>query len=119
MHAAAAQRDGDFEGGEPGLVREQGLLLDNRDGLVVEILHNRTAISSLSGGIGHGVYVIEAEGLSRADLPLGEHTIIGAIIPVACADLHAGEHHGDGHEWQAVHRPARQVRQDSFAASHG
>ncbi len=109
MHAAAAERVGDLERGEPGLIRQQRLVLDDGDGLVVEIFHDRAAIGRLAGGVGHGVDVIEAKGLRRANLPFDQHAVIGAVIAVARADLHASEHHRDGHQRQPVHRAAFQM----------
>ena len=113
-----AERIGLLQTGQLDFVRQQGPLLVERHGLVVEVLHPRPAVGGLARGIGHGVDVVETEGLRGADLPLRQHAVIGAEVEIPRPRLARRQHHGDGHQRQPVHGPAGEMGEDAFASVH-
>jgi hypothetical protein len=118
VHPAASERVGYFQRCEFRFVREQCLVLNQGNGLLVEILNNGATIGGFSGRVGHRIDVIEAECFDCADLSVCQDAVIGTVIAIARADLIAGKHHGNRHERKVVYRATFQVSDDSLSAIH-
>jgi hypothetical protein len=118
VHPAAAERVWDIQSGEAIFIREQCVVLVHGWGLVFEEFDFGAAIGGFACGVGHGVDVIEVELVGDAELAFGEDAVIGAVVLVAGADEIGGEHHGDGHEREAIDGSAFEVGEDAVTAVH-
>ena len=118
VHASTTERIVLLQSFELNFVGQHCRGLVQRHGLLIKILHRSTAIRRLSGRIRHGVHVIKTKFPGSAQLGLGQHAIVGAIIEIAGFDLPGRKHHRDGHERQPVNRPVRKVGEDAFATIH-
>ena len=71
---------GNLERRELGLLGQEGLVFEERDRLVLEVLDGGAAIGGFAGGVGHGIDVVEAEFLGGAGLGFNEDAVVGAVL---------------------------------------
>ncbi len=117
MHAPSAQRIGNFQVRESLFVGEQGLRLDDGSRLVLEVFHHRPAVGRFAR-FGNGRDVVEIKFFGGTDLRFHQHAVVGGVGKILCSDLIGREHHGNGHDRQAIHRPPIQNGEKTFAAIH-
>jgi len=118
VHSAAAERIWHLQRRQVGLVGKPSLALDNRRRLVIEEFDLPAAIGRLAGRVRDDRHIVKVELLGRAELPFGQHAVIGRILAVFRPDLIGGEHHRDRHQRQAVHRPPLDHRQHALSTVH-
>ena len=118
VHPAAAQRVGDLQLGQLGLVGQPGVLLVDGRRLIVKERDLPAAVGRLAGRVGDGRHVVEVELLGRAES--GPRPARGSRWRSrrTCADLVGGEHHGDRHQRQAVGLAAFDDPEDPLLTRH-
>jgi hypothetical protein len=114
----AAERVRIIEFCERRFFGQQRFVFDNRGRLILVVLDGRAQVGRLARRIRDDRYVVEAELARGVDLRFHHHAVVARVLAVLHADLIGGEHHGDGHQRQPVHRAVVQHGENSFRAGH-
>ena len=117
VHAPSAQGIGDLQLRQRFLIGKQCLRFDDGRRVVLKVFHDGPTIGRLAS-FGNGRDVVEIKFLRSADLRFRQHVVVGAVGKVLGADLVCREHHGNGHDRQAIHRPTIQHGENAIAAIH-